>query len=493
MCICNASYFITIDNNVIICNEDCGECNKDGCISCRDELKEVNDNGDCTCIKGYYMGENNKCLPCNDDCEECGEKGICLKCKNPGMIVNADNNTCQCKNGYYLNDNEECTNKVTLRYTDEGVLRRNGKCEITFDNFGIEESISSISVKLIEDESGLYNVIINDLINGNIGLNYDTIFELNDLNKYIKVTQNGKILENIEVSNINDSDGTFDLKINHIATCDGLIIKQTFKDELLVVDNRIYYENVIPKIINQSFDLDKFGPDKNYSYEMINWRINEGLDELKKTCGIYIFYKQISVHNNKHWEYYLSTENINSKKCSVFEYSKIIKRNFIDYEKIINIVGDNYIPFVIKREGHNVAKMNGIMENEKYAIEINQKSCKSQFTALNLGSIISQKPFSFKTFTENLISEKLGMTLNDDEKIEWSISNDKKIANGKIKNQVLKIESLIGTFPESIEDDIMYNLVSGENSISLARFALTFVCGSGMYPDENCRCKGIFI
>jgi len=490
MCICNANYFITTDGHVIICKDECEKCNENGCTSCKDTLKKVDENGNCVCKKGYYMGENNECLPCNDDCEECEEKGICSKCKNPGMIVNSTN-TCQCKDGYYLSDNQECINKVTLRYTNEGVLRRDGKCEITFVNFGIEENISTKSVKLINDDTGLYNVLISDLINGNIGLNNDTVFEMNDFYKYINVTQNGKQLDNIEILDINEYDGTFDLKINHIANCDGLIVKQSFKDDLLVVDNRIYYENVIPKKINQSFDINKFGPDKDYSYEMINWKINEGLDELRKICGVYIFYKQISIYNNKHWEYYVSTENINSKKCSVFEYSKVIKRNFIDYEKIVNIVGDNYVPFLIKREDRNVAEMNGIMENEKYTIEINQKSCKSEFSAINIGSIISQKPVSFNMFIEKVVKEKLGMTINDEETIEWSLSDDKKIVNGKLKDQILNIESLVGAFPENLDDDIIYNSEFGENSISLARFALTFVCGSGMYADGNCRCKGI--
>jgi len=487
MCICNASYFVDTDGSVTICNKECETCNTFGCTSCKKQYKEVDDKGNCICQKGYYM-DKNECLPCNSDCEECGEKGICKKCKNSSMVVSSDN-VCKCDEGYYLNDENVCINTVTLKYTDDGVLRRDGKCHITFVNFGVENNISSKSVDIVNKNDETFSVIITGLINGNMGLNYDTKFELEDIKKYIKIIQDNKEISDIEVSNMNLPKGTFDLKINNISTCDGLIVKQTFKDNLLVIENRILYENDIPEKINQSFDSDKFGPDKKYPIPNIHWKINEGLDELRKTCGIYIKYyiDKPNTSNNIHWEYYLSIENINTKKCTVFEYSKIVKNNFNDYEKISDIVGDNYIIYVLKREGHKEAQINGIIKDINYILEINQKSC-TEKDALNIGSIKSNEPILFTEFTNKLVNEYFNIELEGNEKIEWTISSDKKTANGKMISQIIKVESLKGTFPEYIDGTINYETNEGINSISVSRFVVTFACSEKTYIDDNCIC-----
>jgi len=491
-CVCNASYFINEDGKVVICNEDCESCNENGCTSCKNKLKEVNDNGECKCIKGYYMDENKECLPCNDDCEECGEKGICKKCKNSSMVVSSEN-VCKCDEGYYLNDEGICINTVTLKYTNEGVLRRDGKCHITFSNFGIEKDISSRSVEIKKDENDeTFSVKITGLINGNMGLNYDTIFEVEDFNQYIKISKYEELVTNFEVLNVDNSDGTFDLQINNLTSCDGLIIKQTFKDNLLVIENRILYDNIMPEKINQSFDIDRFGPDRKYPIPNIHWNINNGLDELRQSCGIYIDYDKPDSNNNNHWKYYLSIENINKNKCTVSEYSDIIKNNFIDFENITDLVGKNYIIFVLKREGRKEAQINGILNDIKYTIEINQKSCTNR-VALNLGSIKSNEPVSFTEFTNKLINEYFNIELEDNDKVEWTISSNKKTANGKMKNQTLKIESLKGSFPDNINGVINYEKPKGDKPIDVSRFVISFVCDKATYTDEKCRCRGKFI
>jgi len=436
------------------------------------------------------MDENKGCLPCNDDCEECGEKGICKKCKNSSMVVSSEN-VCKCDEGYYLNDEGICINTVTLKYTNEGVLRRDGKCHITFSNFGIEENISSISVDIIKDKtSDLFNIEVSGLINGNIGLNYDTSFNTDDLNKYIKISQDGISISDFEITLMKDfSEGTFDLRINKLSTCDGLIIKQKFKDELLVTKNNIYYENIIPEVINNQFDPEKFGPDNNYPIKLTHWKINEGLDELKKICGIYIEYKEISNSNNNHWEYYLSINNINSKNCTVLQFSDIIKNNYNDLNNIIDVVGEKYVPYILKRDGQKEASTDGVITDANYIIEINQKSC-SKKENTNLGSIRSLEPISFNEFTQMLIKNHLNIKLNDNEKIEWTISSDKKIASGKMINQIIKIESLKGTFPESIDGNINFIVYEGVNSISLSRFVISFECLKETYIDDNCVCHG---
>jgi len=488
-CVCNRSYFINTDNTLIICGEDCKSCNLSGCTECKDNLKELDGKGGCKCKKGYYMGDNNVCLPCNDDCEECGENGKCTRCKNSTMIVDSDN-VCRCENGYYLNDDDVCTNKVTLRYTEEGVLRRDGKCDITFVNFGISDSISSRTVTKTQDDSAeSFAVTIYGLINGNIGLNYDTSFDINDFNNNLIISQNGQLITNYEVSSYSDEKGTFNLKINNLTTCDGLIIKQTFKDELLVIDNRIYYENVIPSSINQAFDTSKFGPDSNYYYPKVHWKINEGLDDLRKTCGIYTDYKYIENVNNNHWRYYLSIENINYKRCSTQQFSNIVKRNFEDFDKLIDIVGENFIIYVLKREGKPVAQTNGIINDTNYAVEILQNKCSKQ-DSLNLGSLLTSEPVSFNEFTNKLIKNMLKLQFKENENIEWTISSDMKTANGKMNSQVIKLQSLKGTFPDSTNGIINYNKSEDIYTISLARISVSIECEKGYYSGEKCICDG---
>ena len=488
-CVCDASYFITADNEVIICEKDCETCDSDGCTSCKDEFKELDGKGGCQCKKGYYMGDNNECLPCNDDCEECGENKKCSRCKNSSMIVDSEN-VCRCDDGYYLDDEGKCINKVTLKYTEEGVLRRDGKCHVTFVNFGISNTISERSVeKTVENDSEEFSVTIKGLINGNMGLNYETVFELDDLKSFIKISQDNVLLNDFEVSNLSEDSGTFDLKINKLTSCYDLIIKQTFKDELLVIDNRIYYENVIPTSINQAFDTSKFGPDKNFNYPRVHWKINEGLDELRKTCGIYTDYKYVETANHNHWRYYLSTENINNKGCTTQQFSDIVKRNFEDFDKLTDIVGENFVIYVLKREGKIEAQTNGIITDSKYVIEILQNKCTKQ-DSLNLGSVRTSEPIIFRNFADQLVNNILKVSLKENEKVEWTISSDKKTANGKMLNQVIKLERIKGTFPDNIDGTINYDNSNDDISIPIAGFKVSFVCEKSTYIDDHCQCHG---
>jgi len=78
-------------------------------------------------------------------------------------------------------------------------------------------------------------------------------------------------------------------------------LKQTFFETLIPVMTRHYYVNTVPSPINKSFDVNKFGPPYSYPFEKVHWKINEGLDELRSTCGIYIHYTSVTSSNGKHW------------------------------------------------------------------------------------------------------------------------------------------------------------------------------------------------
>jgi len=451
-----------------------------------------------TCKKGYYLGEDYNCLPCNDDCSECKEKGICKYCKVSNMIVSSENK-CICKDGYYLGDNNVCTNAVTLRYTDEGVLRRNGQCEITFVNFGIDNDIKNITVtKNVNDDTKLFSVIIKDLINGNIGINKGTNITLSEMSNYIKISQGDKniidfeVIPDSETQELNYTTGLFNLNINNLETCEGLIIKQVFKDELVVVTNRLYYKNVIPTKISKSFDKKYFGPSYSYPFKKIHWKMNEGVDDLRKTCGIHMKYSgYVQVD---HWQYYLSTESVNSKNCTVIQFAEILKKHYVDYQYTVDLLGENYVGYVFKREGHEDVHMDGSILGINYLIEIYEKSCNIQFTDQSICTIPSVHELTFLEFTKLLIKNCLHIDIAEEENPEWTIN--KGIASGILKNQVITIKAsdkdAKGSLPETIDDLINYDN-SYIDYVPVTRLAISFSCTNNSFMNDNCKCQSKYI
>lgn len=408
---------------------------------------------------------------------------------------------------------------VTIEYTEDGVLRKDGNCDITFVNFGIEKTISGQSVKkTLDKETGTFNITLSGLVNGNVGLNYETKFELEDLYKYIKVIQDNEEISTISIPSMNTGSGKFDLVIYNLVSCDGLMVKQTFKDETVTVANRLYYVNVVPESINRAFQSSLFGPSYDYPFERIHWKMNEGLDDLRKTCGIYIKYDKFVSSNGNHWQYYLSVDSINSKECSQKEFFNVIRRNYIDYHFTRDLLGENYMGYVLKREGHIEAHMDGVIADNHYIIEIYQKSCNEKFSAKTVCTLTSDEPLTFQNFTKQLIKQCIGNTVDEIEESEegeeidkenekdsdkesdkesdeendevWEVLSTGKSATGKLKNQNVKIENFDrGSLPKKIEGNITYKNFDIENSTPVARFVVTYTCECGTFMSDNCQCN----
>jgi len=417
------------------------------------------------------------------------------------MIANL-NNVCECPNGSYLNEDNECTNTVSIKYTDEGVLRRDGLCHITFVNFGTEGHIlNRVITKNKHEDSGIFDVTIGSLINGNIGINYNTNITVEELHDYIKIIQNNIEITDYEILNADYDKGLFDLKINHLFTCEGLIVKQTFKEDLLSVANRLYYYNVIPPVINKAFPSEHFGPSYSYPFKRIHWKINEGLDDLRTSCGIYIVFSEDTlfhhVENTNHWQYYLSIESINTKGCTILEFFEVIKRHYIDYQYTIDLLGESYIGYVLKREGHVEAHMDGVNLGVKYSIEMYQKSCNKQINDQSICTIKSDEELSFIEFTNRLMTECLHNNIEEGQEPKWKIEND--IATGIFKNQILKISTVDikkdrkGSLPDDVDGNIIYNTFNKEHYTDVARFVISSSCSDGSFMNDNCVCKCKFL
>jgi len=419
---------------------------------------------------------------------------------DPNLYIFGDNYNCvQCNSiaGYYINDDNSCVNGISIGFTEEGVIRRDGYCDITFVNLGVDHLKKSNVIKNVDDTTGLFSVTINNLINGNIGINYKTNITVTDLYDYINISQGGVKITDYEIKNVNYTSGFFDLKINNLFTCDGLIVKQTFQEKLLLVANRLYYYNIIPSKINMAFDSNHFGPSLKYPFKRIHWKINEGLDDLRKTCGIYMVYSEDSLYLNKqnsdHWKYYLSIDSINKKGCDVLKFFDVIKRNYIDYQYTADLLGDSYVGYVLKREGHVEAHMDGVNREVKNSIEIYQKSCKSQYQDQIICTIKSTEDISFKVFTQRLLTECLN---NKNEALKWEIIDG--AAKGLFANQIIDItlpaSDKKGSLPDDVSGDIIYetmkkNGAALDDFTKIARFVISSTCNDGSYMNEECVCK----
>lgn len=380
--------------------------------------------------------------------------------------------------------------EVTLEYNDEGVLRMDGNCDMTFTNFGTEKTLTSLSYKKNVDKvTNTFNITIYGLINGNLGLNYETEFNETDLPNYIKVTQNSIDYNNVEFPAVSSNLSKFDLRIYNLTTCDGLKIKQNFKDELVTVANRLYYINKIPDSINHAFDSKLFGPSYDYPFKRIHWKINEGLDDLIKTCGIYMVYTSVSGSNRNHWQYYLSVDSINTKNCTTKEFFEVVKRNYVDYHYTSELFGENYVGYVFKREGHVEVHMDGVIADNKYLIEVFHKKCTNDAEQRTTCTIDSQEPLSFNEFADKLIKECFSDIIDENEEIEWEAGSNTFI--GKMKNKQIKIVNGDSKkyLPKTADELITYVSSTTENSTPYARFIFDFTCGDGTFMNDRCECQ----
>ncbi|ORX79791.1 hypothetical protein BCR32DRAFT_269263 [Anaeromyces robustus] len=407
---------------------------------------------------------------------------------------------------YKINDS------LIFKYTDEGVFRQNNECNLIFVNFGTHNNLKDGGkINLSNKKNGKidtsikpFDVTINKLINGNIGLNNDTIFDPMDVKKYIQITQKiGDEVENItdfEIVKLTDSNTTFSLKINNINTCEGIVIKQLFKEETVVVANRLYYVNAIPEDINQSFDSKKFGPSLKYPFNRIHWKINEGLDDLRKTCGIYIYYRKFDgFHTGEkisaHWEYYLSNSKkntINTKSCTPMEFFNVIKRNYVDYHYTEELLGEKYMGYVLKREGHVELHMDGVIVDNGYLVEMYQNSCNPEFEQQTSCTIRSEAELTFNEFVTRYATECLKINLEQEEP-QWVINGQKAV--GTFKHQIITIQQPTndkkGKLPSKPTDNLIYDTFSSTSSETtpVARFTVSFECKDGTYMNNDCKCE----
>ena len=326
---------------------------------------------------------------------------------------------------------------------------------------------------------------------------------LEEMSTYIKVNQNNKVITNFIINPDSESEeldhvnGLFDLKIKNLLSCDGLTIKQVFKDELIVVNNRMYYMNQVPSKINASFNRANFGPSYSYAYKTTHFKINEGFEELMKTCGIHMFYDKFynSDKKNLHWQYFVSTENINSKNCSISEFADILKKHYSDYDHTIKVFTEDYQGYVFKREGHEDVHMDGYISEDKNncLIEMYEKGCNSNYGDHILCYIPGKNKLTFTEMTDAFIKNCLNIDLNENETPEWKIEDG--VATGTVRNQELTIKIASkeqkGSLPENVNDEIIY--VTSGKLVPVARFFVESKCINNSVMTEDCLCESKYI
>jgi len=379
---------------------------------------------------------------------------------------------------------------VTLDYTKEGVLRKESQCNVNFVNFGIKNDITNLSVQK-EQKSGYFNLKISNLKNGNLGLNksnFGYTFDNSELKKYIKISQNNVNIQNFDVTASNN--GKFSLTIKNLNTCEGLTVKQTFKEPVAVA-TYLLYSNVKPgdNTINQGYDQTEFGPSSNdVPYDTVHWDMNTGLDGAREKCRIYIEYKEMGTGGGNHWRWYLSTDNINGEKCDNTEFFKSVRSAYTDYDVMDELFGDHYEGYVIKREGGDIAHMDGILHNQNYLIEIYQDGCNEQNKDQVICTISSKEKLTFKQFEEEFVENCLSVIIDQDEEAKWKVNSSG--ASAIFSNYALNIvNNNRGALPNSEYGSISYKEFKGATSSGIARFSVSLDCGDGSYIGDKCRCN----
>jgi hypothetical protein len=366
---------------------------------------------------------------------------------------------------------------VNIEYTKDGVLRKEGSCNVYFVNYGIGDTIKNLDVSYSSN-----TLTVKNLYNGNENLNDKAVFTDGEIKNYIEITQNGKQITNFEVKDIKD--GKFSLSIKKLSSCSNLIIKQKYKYDLLV-HSYLLYVNKIPKPINTSFPSNQFGPSSNdIPYDKLFWNMNSGLDEIRENCGIYIHYKE---RTNNHYVWYLSTENINNKECTNSQFYKIARKHFVNYDVMEGLFGNYYEGYVIKRESGAVAHMDGIVDS-KYIIEVYQESCGIQNANQVVCTISSDNILTFDQFTEELRNNCLNLIIDQNEEGTWTASSSKVV--GAFDNYSITVENNgQGSLPKNNNEKVSYKTFEAANSSGVARFKTSFVCKDGTYSDDRCRCQ----
>jgi len=378
---------------------------------------------------------------------------------------------------------------VSIEYTNEGVLRKNGQCDINFVNFGIKNDIVNIDVKKLINPNGTFNLALSALKNGNDGLNDINAgyrFGKEEIIKQIEVTQNGQKVKQYEVTSA--VNGEFSLLIKDLKSCEGLSIKQTFRDTV-TMKTYLLYSNVKPTDINHVFNIVEFGPSSNnVPYDTLQWNMNTGLDKAREKCGIYIDFHTRSGTGGMHWNWYLSTDNINSKKCDNTQFFEAVKGSYENYEVMDELFGDYYEGYVIKREDENAGHMDGILVNQKYLIEIYQNGCAEQNKDQVICTISSNKKLTYNEFKKEFVENCLAVIIDQEEEPEWSVSTAGITA--KYSNYVLNMVNYNrGGLPTSETDKVQYKEFKAANSSGIARFSVSLDCNDGSYIGDKCRCQ----
>lgn len=393
--------------------------------------------------------------------------------------------------------------EVEVAYDSNGVVRKDGNgCDITFTNFGIEDKIKNISVEKTQIDDDTFNLKIGKLVNGNMGPIQTTYTDKIKLAKAIEITQNGNTINKKVVTDVSNDGSTLTLRVDELKTCSGLVIKQTFIEPHVKVATRLLHSHEIPSTtINTNFPLANFGPSYNSNFGRIYWKINEGLDALREGCGIYIHFTSVSSSNTPHWQYYLSTENVNTKQCTHQQFFEILKNNYEDYSPTKNLFGDDYIGYVLKREGHPEEHMDGAIVSDKnnYHIQVYQKECHktTEFKYTDACIIPSENNLTFNEFTNTLLTNCFNINNPTEDEVTWSISNG--VATTELSNQILKISvpsvsgDKAGSLPSKVDGKINYKSLTSSGGLSLnsiANFVVSFECKNGTHLNDKCGCQG---
>ncbi|KAG4094206.1 hypothetical protein H8356DRAFT_1047054 [Neocallimastix lanati (nom. inval.)] len=378
---------------------------------------------------------------------------------------------------------------ATLDYTKEGVLRKENECNINFVNFGIEKDISGLNVRKEIKANGTFNLSIGELKNGNVGLRSNEsgyTFKDSEIVNYVKISQNGNAIDTFEVRPA--PNGKFSLVVKNLSSCEGLTIKQTFKDDALM-NTYLYYSNVTPDDIDHAFNIVEFGPSSNdVPYDTLSWNMNTGLDDIREKCRIYIDFHETNNVGGLHWVWYLSTDTINADKCDNPTFYDTVKKSYASMEVMDELFGDHYNGYVIKREGKENGHMDGILVDQKYLIEIYQNGCDEQNKDQVICTISSNKKLTYDEFTQLFIENCSSVIEDPYAKVEWSV--DEKGVNAKFESYSLNITNYNrGALPKNENDSVSYKEFKAANSSGIARFNVSTSCGNGSYIGEKCECK----
>ncbi|KAG4094766.1 hypothetical protein H8356DRAFT_508467 [Neocallimastix lanati (nom. inval.)] len=377
--------------------------------------------------------------------------------------------------------------KVSLDYTNDGVLRKDGECNINFINFGINNDIIDLKIKKENNSNGTFNLLISDLKNANAYLNNKSTgytFNDNEIKNYVKVSQNGNAIKDIEATAA--PHGRFSLLIKNLKSCEGLSIKETFKTDVLI-NSYLYYSNVKPNGINHAYDIVEFGPSSNnVPYDTLKWNMNTGLDSAREKCGIYIDYHEFDYTGGAHWKWYLSTDNINNKKCDNPAFYAAVKDSYANYEVMEELFGDHYNGYVIKREGSGIGHMDGILVDQKYLIEIYQNGCDEQNKDQVICTISSNKKLTYKEFTQEFVKNCPSIIEDPKEEVKWSV--DENGITAKYDSYSFNITNYNrGALPKNENESVSYKEFKAANSSGIARFNVCTKCGDGTYIGEKCK------